>query len=139
MSLSLRQFFLSSGGPRELHAMSSAPFFIQTDASFEWRGDRMSAGIGAVLFDFKGRALNFFSVELDHDFLRLLNPSLKKTIIFECEFFALFCAFKIWSEQLGRTAVIYTVYRQQCSSRCYDFLPYIERDWKEDLGSYFGA
>ena len=139
MSLSLRQFFLSSGGPRELHAMSSAPFFIQTDASFEWRGDRMSAGIGAVLFDFKGRALNFFSVELDHDFLRLLNPSLKKTIIFECEFFALFCAFKIWSEQLGRTAVIYTVYRQQCSSRCYDFLPYIERDWKEDLGSYFDA
>lgn len=58
--LLLRKYFFTAGDPRHLRSMCSTLFFIQTDAHFEWNGDEMVSGIGAVLFDFKGRISDFF-------------------------------------------------------------------------------
>ena len=37
-----------------------------------------------------------------------MNPSGKKNAIFECEFFALFCAFYVWGDVVSNALVIYT-------------------------------
>lgn len=68
----------------------------------------MYSGVGAVLFDYRGCPIEFFPAELGGDMLRLLNPNKKQTIIFEREFFALFCALALWGESSGPAIVTFT-------------------------------
>ena len=84
-------------------------WFIFTDASHESGGEFSVAGVGAVLVNSLGEKVNFFSERLDDDLLTKINVSKRKTIIFECEFFAVFCAMWLWKEMLaGSTNVIHT-------------------------------
>lgn len=52
--------------------------------------------------------LRFISQRLSPSMLKKLNPMDRKTAIFECEFFALFCAFLTWGDIIGGSAVFYT-------------------------------
>ena len=95
--------------PRTLTKKSTMTWFIFTDASHESGGDFSVAGVGAVLVNSLGEKVNFFSERLDEDLLKKINVSKRKTIIFECEFFAVFCAMWLWKEMLaGCNIVIHT-------------------------------
>ena len=93
-------------GRRELKPSSAASWFIQTDACYDADGANVTAGVGAVLFNPK--PILFFSQKLPDEMVSVLNPSGKQTAIFECEFFALFCAFSLWGERVTNAVVIYT-------------------------------
>jgi len=108
MSLHLHLKLLELGRPRELRPTSDNVWFLQTDASYEPSSDGVFSGIGAVLFDPTGRPVRFFSKQLTCDMVQSLNPSGKKNAIFECEFFALFCAFYVWGDVVSNALVIYT-------------------------------
>ena len=99
---------MSSARPRELSPTCNEVWFIQTDACFEPTETGHLAGIGAVLYSPSGSRVNFFSQRLPDEVLADLNPSKKKTAIYECEFFALFCAFLLWGSRVSSTVVIYT-------------------------------
>jgi len=45
-------------------------------------------------------------MSLSDDLLKLINVSQRKTIIFECEFFALLCALVSWKDLLFRCNVV---------------------------------
>ena len=108
VALKLHRHLLYIGRPRELSATSGSPWFIQTDASLEPKGDQFSGGIGAVLFGTDGKPQRFFSEELTDEMLGCLNPHRKKTAIFECEFMALFCAMLVWGDAVSGLVVFYT-------------------------------
>jgi len=95
--------------PRTLTKKSTMTWFIFTDASHESGGDSFVAGVGAALVNSLGEKVNFFSERLDDDLLTKINVSKRKTMIFECEFFAFFCAMWLWKEMLaGCNIVIHT-------------------------------
>ena len=50
-----------------------------------------------------------YSIEFELNNLKYLNPSGKKTAIFQCEFFAVLVAFKAWGEQLSSRQVVFYV------------------------------
>ena len=56
-----------------------------------------------------GRPVSFFSFELKGDTLKHLNPTGKKTAIFQCEFFAVLVALKAWGEKLSSRQVVFYV------------------------------
>ena len=109
LALTLHKHLLLEGAPRKIKTASSVPWFIQTDACYEMQGDEIVAGIGAVLFNPEGKAVKFFSHKVGDAVVKLLNPGLtKKTAIFECEFFAAVCAFKLWGPLVNGAIVLYT-------------------------------
>ena len=109
LALRVHLHLLSQGRPRELRAAGDDCWFLQTDASFEPDKDHASSGVGAVLFNQTGRPVAFFSEKLEDSILAVLNPDgTKKTIIFECEFLALFAAFWKWNAMITGALVIYT-------------------------------
>lgn len=52
--------------------------------------------------------MRFISQRLPQRLVAELNPSGKKTAIYECDFFALSCAFLEWGHLVSSAAVIYT-------------------------------
>ena len=108
LSLSLHKRLLEAGKPRELRQSSADTWFIQTDACFDLDGESVVAGVGAVLFAPDGRPVKFFSHKLSDEMVRTLSPTNKKSAIFECEFFALFCAFWLWGDVIIDAVVVYT-------------------------------
>ena len=84
------------------------PWFIQTDACYDSFEDGIMAGIGAVLFNPAGEPVKFFSHRLSPTVVKKLNPCSKKTAIYECEFFSLFCSFFLWGDVANDAVVIYT-------------------------------
>ena len=107
-SLSLHRRFLELGKPRELRAAAEKPWFIQTDACYDSMEDEVMAGIGAVLFNPTGQPVKFFSHRLTPSVVKCLNPSSRKTAIYECEFFSLFASFLLWGDAVNGAVVIYT-------------------------------
>ena len=57
----------------------------------------------------QGAPVSFFSFELKGNDLRYLNPAGKKTAIFQCEFFAVLVALKLWGEVLSSRQVVFYV------------------------------
>ena len=109
LALTLHMNLLLGGKPRMIRPTSSVPWFMQTDACYEVQNDCIVAGIGAVLFNQSGQAVKFFSHRLSVAVVNFLNPGLKKkTAIFECEFFAAFCAFFLWGAEVNSAIVMYT-------------------------------
>lgn len=115
-TLLLRKHFLQSGEPRKVRPMSMGAYYYFTDACFEWKDDKMFSGIGAVVCDANGKKLCFFSSQLPPSLLEQLeiNPDKKQTIIYECEFLAVFTAMLVWGSVFGPATVF--LCRQQCSS-----------------------
>ena len=108
LALTLHRHLLSCGRPRELKVSCDDSWYIQTDACYEPCEGGIFSGIGAVLFNPAGQKVSFISQRLGDEMLKRLNPSGKKTAIYESEFFALFCAFLIWLPRLPNSVVIYT-------------------------------
>ena len=109
LALTLHKHLLLEGAPRMIRTASSVPWFIQTDACYEMQSGDVVAGIGAVLFDQNGKAVRFFSHKISDAVVEFLNPGLaRKTTIFECEFFAAFCAFWLWGPLVNSAIVLYT-------------------------------
>ena len=107
-SLILYKHLLETGRPRELKRSSAETWFIQTDACFDPEHDHVVAGIGAVLFAPDGRPMRFFFHKLSDAMARNLNPSNKKSAIYECDFFVFFCSFWLWGDVITDAVVIYT-------------------------------
>ena len=53
-----------------------------------------------------GQKMKFFSEELSSEFLEAVNVSGRKTVIFECEFFALMCALITWKDIIGQSNIV---------------------------------
>ena len=61
------------------------------------------------MFDQDAKAVRFFSHKISDAVVKFLNLGLtKKTAIFECEFFAAFCAFWLWGPLVNSAIVLYT-------------------------------
>ena len=108
LALRLHRCLLQEGRPRELKPASAVSWFLQTDACYDVEAGDVVAGIGAVLFDPTGTPVAFFSHKLTSDVVASLNPNGRQTAIFECEFFAVFCAFWLWGRRITDAVVIYT-------------------------------
>ena len=109
-SLILFKRFLVAQKRRTVTAAISQTWIVFRDASFEPASDSTDvARFGRVLVSPHGRPLSFFSFELNGDNLKYLNPSGKKTAIFQSEFFAVLVALKAWGEQLSSRQVVFYV------------------------------
>ena len=97
---------LLAGSPRTLSSHRSSVWFIFTDASHEPNSESPFTGIGAVLVDELGNKRKFFSERMDDEMLDRINVSKRKTIIFECDFFALLCALVTWKDLLFRCSLV---------------------------------
>ena len=93
---------LVDGNPRVISSRSSMCCHLFTDASHEPQASTPFAGVGAVLVDGMGNKLRFLSEKLSEDLLKWINVRRRKTIIFECDFFALLCAMVTWKDLLFR-------------------------------------
>ena len=108
-SLVLYKKRLNTDVPRELRVGSNKSFFIFTDASYEPDHPSWQAGLGAVLCSSEGHIVQYFSVHADLALREKLNGTRRKTIIFELEFFTIWCALHNWSKWLQDSqVVIYT-------------------------------
>ena len=109
-SLVLFKRFLLAQKPRVVTAAMLQTWVVFTDASFEHDSEEIDkAGFGGVLVSPQGKPVNFFSFELEGDDLGHLNPAGKKTAIFQCEFFAVLVALKLWGELLSSRQVVFYV------------------------------
>ena len=108
IAIKLHRHLLADGRPRELKPASCEPWFIQTDASYDEVAGTVDAGIGAVLFNPQGKPVSYFSKKLPVELIEKLNEAAKQNAIFECEFFALYCAFLVWGERITNAVVIFT-------------------------------
>ena len=100
--------FLLAQKPRLVSLSLSQTWTVFTDASYEQAGV-LTAGFGGVLVSPSGKPTNFFSFELPGKDLEKLNPTAKKTAIFQCEFFAVLVALNLWQQQLTNRQVVFYV------------------------------
>ena len=108
-SLALYRDLLKVDVPRELRVGSGKSFILFTDASFEPDHPEWQAGLGGVLCTSDGAIVQFFSVHMPPQLREKLNVSKKKKIIFELEFFTIWCALHVWKDfLLDAQAMIYT-------------------------------
>ena len=109
-SLVLFKKFLLAQKPRAVTAAMLQTWLVFTDASFEQETEDIDkAGFGGVLVSAQGKYVKFFSFELRGEDLAHLNPSGKKTAIFQCEFFAVLVALELWGELLSSRQVVFYV------------------------------
>ena len=109
-SLVLFKRFLLAQKPRVVTAAMLQTWLVFTDASFEHDSEEIDkAGFGGVLVSPQGKSVSFFSYELKGNDLGRLNPSGKKTAIFQCEFFAVLVALELWGELLSSRQVVFYV------------------------------
>ena len=106
LSLSLYDKFLVSGQPRLVSAGMTDTWFIFTDASYEIEEGIPTAGFGGVLVDPAGTCIAHFGFVLHGDDLSRLNPSVKQTIIHECEFLAVAIAIELWKDRIATRQVV---------------------------------
>lgn len=106
MALSLYEQFLVAGQPRLVSAGMTNTWFVFTDASYELEDNTPCAGFGGVLVDPTGLCVAHFGFVLKGDDLSRLNPSLKKTIIHECEFLAVAIAMEVWKDRIANKQVV---------------------------------
>ena len=59
-----------------------------------------------MLVNQSGVKKRFFSEKLPEELLTKINVTGRKTIIFECEFFAVLCALRVWKNSLQQSNVV---------------------------------
>ena len=109
MLLGIFRSQLLAGPPRQVCGVSDSCFYIFTDACFELDNASWPCGIGGLVFDAHGKALQAFSFCLTQNHMNSLGVSLKKTIIFEAELLALIVAFILWKNIVCRSPVVFYV------------------------------
>ena len=108
-SLTLYRSLLKVDVPRELRVGGGQSVILFTDASFEPDHPSWQAGLGAVLCSGDGNITHFFSAHMDQKLRDQLNVARKKKIIFELEFFTIWCALHVWPQFFKDACVtIYT-------------------------------
>lgn len=95
--------------PRSVTLAMSQTWVVFTDASYEQtQSGEATAGFGGVLLSAVKRPI-FFSFELSGKDVDKLNPSGKKTVIFQCELFAVLVALSVWRDQLSSRQVVFYI------------------------------
>ena len=104
----LRRFreLLLSNTPTTLSMKCTTCWYAFTEASFEPEASPPSSAIRAVLVDQNGRKVKCFSEKLSASLLGAINVTNRKTIIFECEFFAVLSALVTWQDSLRQSNVV---------------------------------
>ena len=97
-----RETFINSKR-RVVDSCSKEVFCVFTDASFE---DDRSAGLGAILFDEKGRALDYFSTRLLPEDCDRLFSSDREQLITELKALAVLAALCLWHQRLVAKHVV---------------------------------
>ena len=98
---------LNTGKTREIVSGTNRPLFIFTDASFEPADSEWPAGIGGVIYNEFGEAVEHFSYCLrTPDLERLGFPKHKQTVIFETEVLAVIVALRVWRNKIADRPVV---------------------------------
>ena len=107
----LRLFISNSldGPPRKICGVSANCSYIFTDACFEPSSSTWPCGLGGVIYNSDGVAVQAFSFCLSQDQINSLGGLSKKTIIFEAELLALIVAFILWRNILRNSPVVFYV------------------------------
>ncbi len=87
----------------------SDTWFVYTDASFEMEDGKGFAGFGGTLAGPKQKPVRYFSFELTGREVDKLNPTGRKTIIYECEFSEVSVAFDAGAETLPGKQVVFFI------------------------------
>eukprot|EP00438_Fugacium_kawagutii_P006849 Skav210203 [mRNA] locus=scaffold3141:34356:52856:+ [translate_table: standard] len=95
MCLSVYHQILLSDKPRVLSLSGADTWMFFTDACYEPEESGPFAGLGGVLINPAGQIHRFFSHKLTQEHLEALNPKKARTLIFECEFLAVYLALRL--------------------------------------------
>ena len=107
--LTLFQSQLLEGPPRKICGVTASCFYIFTDACFEPGRSDWSCGLGGIIYDSRGLAVQAFSFCLTPSQLDLLGAAVKKTVIFEAELLALIVAFVLWKNIIHSAPVVFYI------------------------------
>ena len=107
----LRLFISNSldGPPKKICGVSASCFYIFTDACFEPSSLSWPCGLGGVIYNSDGLAVQAFSFCLSQAQINSLGGQIKKTIIFEAELLALIVAFILWRNIVCNSPVVFYV------------------------------
>ena len=97
---------MESGKPRIISLASGSCWFVFTDACFEPDHPSWSCGLGGILVNMYGHAVQYFSLCLSDDQILSLGGASKKTIIFEAEMIAVILALRTWSEFIRNSMTV---------------------------------
>ena len=100
---------LCADAPRVISILSERPWFVFTDASYDVSNKQRPCGLGGILFDQSGQAVEFFSVCLTAEQIRLLGGDRSQQIIFVAELLALVVAARRWGPSLFAKPVMFYV------------------------------
>ena len=100
---------LCADAPRVISILSERPWFVFTDASYDVSNRQWPCGLGGILFNQSGQAVEFFSVCLTAEQIRLLGGDRSQQIIFEAELLALVVAARKWGPSLFAKPVMFYV------------------------------
>eukprot|EP00435_Cladocopium_sp_Y103_P006748 s5076_g2.t1 len=107
--LKMFSHYIQDGPPRRISGVTSECFYIFTDACYEPDRPEWVCGLGGIIYDSTGKAIQAFSLQLSAEQIAALGGSSKKTIIFEAELLALIVAFSLWKNILRNTPVVFFV------------------------------
>ena len=96
------------GPPRRICGMSASCSFIFTDACFEPGRVEWQCGLGGIIYNSNGAAVQAFSCCLFPDQIAALGGLVKK-IIFEAELLALIVSFVLWKKLICNSPVVFYV------------------------------
>eukprot|EP00435_Cladocopium_sp_Y103_P054817 s1566_g18.t1 len=100
---------LNQGLPRKICGVTSRCFYVFTDACYEPDRSDWKCGLGGIIYDHNGHAVQAFSLCLTQDQIHALGGASKKTIIFEAELLAVIVAFSLWKNLLANSPVVFFV------------------------------
>ena len=100
---------LLDGPPRKICGVSASCFYIFTDACYEPNRPDWVCGLGGIIYNSDGTAVQAFSFCLSQEQIGLLGGLVKQTIIFEVELLALIVAFVLWKNVISNSPVVFYV------------------------------
>eukprot|EP00438_Fugacium_kawagutii_P016214 Skav224064 [mRNA] locus=scaffold534:600305:604852:- [translate_table: standard] len=109
MCLSVYHQILLSDKPRVLSLSGADTWMFFTDACYEPEESGPFAGLGGVLINPAGQIHRFFSHKLTQEHLEALNPKKARTLIFECEFLAVYLALYLWGNLTAGAQVMFFI------------------------------
>ena len=107
--LELFQHHFLDGPPRKICGVSASSFFVFTDACYEPRRPQWKCGLGGIVYNSDGVAVQAFSCCLSQSQIAALGGMVKLTIIFEAELLALIVSFVLWKNLLCNSPVVFYV------------------------------
>ena len=97
---------MESGKPRIISLASCSNWFVFTDACFEPDHPSWRCGLGGILVNVHGCAVQYFTLCLSDEQISSLGGGGKKTIIFEAEMIAVILALRTWSESIRNSMIV---------------------------------